>query len=365
MKLGMVGLPNVGKSTLFNALTNAGAESANYPFCTIDKNVGIVSVPDARLEKLAEIYQPKKFTPATLQFVDIAGLVKGASKGEGLGNRFLADIREVDAIIHVVRCFEDDNIVHVDGSIDPKRDIDVINLELIFSDIELIERRIDKTAKLAKGDKKYQADVELLKRLQAHLSDEKPARSFDCTEDEWAVILETPLLTAKPVIYAANLSEGDFSGDLNSNPHFQAVKQIAEAENAAVFPICAQIEAEISDMAEDEQKEFLADLGLEESGLNRIIHAGYALLGLISFLTGGSDECRAWTIKKGTKAPQAAGKIHSDFEKGFIRAEVISFEDFMANGGNMVAAKEKGVVRMEGKTYEVADGDIITFHFTS
>ena len=357
MKLGMVGLPNVGKSTLFNALTNAGAESANYPFCTIDKNVGIVSVPDARLEKLAEIYQPKKFTPATLQFVDIAG--------EGLGNRFLADIREVDAIIHVVRCFEDDNIVHVDGSIDPKRDIDVINLELIFSDIELIERRIDKTAKLAKGDKKYQADVELLKRLQAHLSDEKPARSFDCSEDEWAVILETPLLTAKPVIYAANLSESDFSGDLNSNPHFQAVKAIAEAENAAVFPICAQIEAEISDMAEDEQKEFLADLGLEESGLTRIIHAGYSLLGLISFLTGGSDECRAWTIKKGTKAPQAAGKIHSDFEKGFIRAEVISFEDFMANGGNMVAAKEKGVVRMEGKTYEVADGDIITFHFTS
>jgi GTP-binding protein YchF len=362
MKLGMVGLPNVGKSTLFNALTNAGAESANYPFCTIDKNVGIVSVPDARLEKLAEIYQPKKFTPATLQFVDIAGLVKGASKGEGLGNRFLADIREVDAIIHVVRCFEDDNIVHVDGSIDPKRDIDVINLELIFSDIELIERRIDKTAKLAKGDKKYQADVELLKRLQAHLSDEKPARSFDCTEDEWAVILETPLLTAKPVIYAANLSEGDFSGDLNSNPHFQAVEAIAKAENAAVFRICAQIEAEISDMAEDEQKEFLADLGLEESGLNRIIHAGYALLGLISFLTGGSDECRAWTIRKGTKAPQAAGKIHSDFEKGFIRAEVISFDDLMTCG-SMAAAKEKGLVRSEGKEYVMQDGDIVLFRF--
>ncbi len=365
MKLGMVGLPNVGKSTLFNALTNAGAESANYPFCTIDKNVGIVSVPDARLEKLAEIYQPKKFTPATLQFVDIAGLVKGASKGEGLGNRFLADIREVDAIIHVVRCFEDDNIVHVDGSIDPKRDIEVINLELIFSDIELIERRIDKTVKLAKGDKKYQADVELLKRLLEHLTEGKPARSFDCTEDELAVILETPLLTAKPVIYAANLSEADFSGDLENNAHFQAVREIAESENAAVFPICAQIEAEISDMDPDEQAVFLADLGLEESGLTRIIHAGYALLGLISYLTGGSDECRAWTIKKGTKAPQAAGKIHSDFEKGFIRAEVISFEDFMANDGNMVAAKEKGVVRMEGKTYEVQDGDIITFHFTS
>ncbi len=365
MKLGMVGLPNVGKSTLFNALTNAGAESANYPFCTIDKNVGIVSVPDARLEKLAEIYQPKKFTPATLQFVDIAGLVKGASKGEGLGNRFLADIREVDAIIHVVRCFEDDNIVHVDGSIDPKRDIEVISLELIFSDIELIERRIDKTAKLAKGDKKYQADVDLLKRLLEHLTEGRPARSFDCTEDELAVILETPLLTAKPVIYAANLSEADFSGDLESNAHFQAVRAIAESENAAVFPICAQIEAEISDMDPEEQAVFLADLGLEESGLTRIIHAGYALLGLISYLTGGSDECRAWTIRKGTKAPQAAGKIHSDFEKGFIRAEVISFEDFMANNGNMVAAKEKGVVRMEGKTYEVQDGDIITFHFTS
>ncbi len=365
MKLGMVGLPNVGKSTLFNALTNAGAESANYPFCTIDKNVGIVSVPDARLEKLAEIYQPKKFTPATLQFVDIAGLVKGASKGEGLGNRFLADIREVDAIIHVVRCFEDDNIVHVDGSIDPKRDIEVINLELIFSDIELIERRIDKTAKLAKGDKKYLADAELLKRLLSHLSEGLPARSFDCTEDERAVIAETPLLTAKPVIYAANLSEADFSGELAQNPHFTAVQTIAETEHAAVFPICAQIEAEISDMSEEEQKEFLAELGLEESGLNRIIHAGYALLGLISFLTGGSDECRAWTIRKGTKAPQAAGKIHSDFEKGFIRAEVISYDDFIACGGNMTAAKEKGLVRMEGKTYEVADGDIITFHFTA
>lgn len=366
MKLGMVGLPNVGKSTLFNALTNAGAESANYPFCTIDKNVGIVSVPDVRLEKLAEIYQPKKFTPATLQFVDIAGLVKGASKGEGLGNRFLADIREVDAVIHVVRCFEDDNIVHVDGSINPARDIEVINLELVFSDLELIERRIDRTLKAAKGgDKKFLADAELLKKLHAHLSEGLPARSFACSEDEWAVLLETPLLTAKPVIYAANLSEADFSGDLDRNPHFAAVKAIAEAEHAAVFPICAQIEAEISGMEEEDQKMFLEELGLEQSGLNRIISAGYSLLGLISFLTGGSDECRAWTIKKGTKAPQAAGKIHSDFEKGFIRAEVISYEDFMACGGSMAAAREKGLVRMEGKTYEVADGDIITFHFTA
>ena len=365
MKLGIVGLPNVGKSTLFNSLTKAGAQAENYPFCTIDKNVGIVSVPDSRLEKLAEIYQPKKFTPATLQFVDIAGLVRGASKGEGLGNRFLADIREMDAIIHVVRCFEDDNIVHVDGSVDPARDIEVINLELIFSDIELLERRIDKTVKLAKGDKKYAADAELLKNLLAHLSDGKPARSFDCTDEERAVILETPLLTAKPVIYAANLSEADFSGDLAAQPHYEAVRQIAEAERAAVFPICAQIESEIAGMSEEDQEMFLSELGLEQSGLNRIIQASYALLGLISFLTGGSDECRAWTITKGTKAPQAAGKIHTDFEKGFIRAEVISYDDFMACGGSMAAAKEKGLVRMEGKTYEVADGDIITFHFTS
>lgn len=364
MKLGMVGLPNVGKSTLFNALTNAGAESANYPFCTIDKNVGIVSVPDSRLEALAKCYQPKKFTPATLMFVDIAGLVKGASKGEGLGNRFLADIREMDAIIHVVRCFEDDNIVHVDGSIDSARDVEVINLELIFSDIELLERRIDRTKKLAKGDKKYLADVTLMERLLAHLTEGSPVRSFDCTDEERAVLAETPFLTAKPVIYAANLSEADFSSDYENNAHYRAIKEIAEAEQAAVFPICAQIEAEISGMSEEDQAMFLEELGLQESGLSRIIQASYSLLGLISFLTAGSDECRAWTITRGTKAPQAAGKIHTDFEKGFIRAEVIAFDDFMANG-TMAAAKEKGLVRMEGKTYEVADGDIITFHFTS
>ncbi len=360
----MVGLPNVGKSTLFNALTNAGAESANYPFCTIDKNVGIVSVPDSRLDALAKCYQPKKFTPATLMFVDIAGLVKGASKGEGLGNRFLADIREMDAIIHVVRCFEDDNIVHVDGSVDPARDVEVINLELIFSDIELLERRIDRTKKLAKGDKKYLADVAVMERLLEHLTEGNPVRSFDCSEEEFAMLIETPFLTAKAVIYAANLSEADFSSDYENNPHYQAVQAIAAAEQAAVFPICAQIEAEISGMSEEDQAMFLEELGLQESGLSRIIQASYALLGLISFLTAGSDECRAWTITKGTKAPQAAGKIHTDFEKGFIRAEVIAFDDFMANGSISVA-KEKGLVRMEGKTYEVADGDIITFHFTS
>ena len=362
MKLGMVGLPNVGKSTLFNALTNAGAESANYPFCTIEKNVGIVSVPDERLDKLAEMYEPDKFTPATLEFVDIAGLVKGASKGEGLGNKFLADIREVDAIVHVVRCFEDGNIVHVDGSINPLRDIETINLELIFSDIEMVDRRIDRAMKAAKGDKKYLAEVDFLKRLKAHLEEGKSARGFDFTDEERELIKSTPLLSAKPVIYAANLSEDDFANNIETNENYQQVRKLAEEEHSAVLPICAQTEAEIAEMDEDDKKMFLAELGLEVSGLNRIIKEGYSLLGLISYLTAGKPEVRAWTIKKGTKAPQAAGKIHTDFEKGFIRAEVISFDDLMACG-SMAAAKEKGLVRLEGKEYVMQDGDIVLFRF--
>ena len=362
MKLGMVGLPNVGKSTLFNALTNAGAESANYPFCTIEKNVGIVSVPDARLDKLAEMYEPDKFTPATLEFVDIAGLVKGASKGEGLGNKFLGDIREVDAIVHVVRCFEDDNIIHVDGRINPASDIETINLELIFSDMEMVARRIDRTKKALKGDKKLQVQVDFLERLQAHLEEGKSARGFDFTEDELSWIHDMPLLSAKPVIYAANMSEEDFRNGVDKNEHYQEVKAIAEAEHAVVLPICAKIEEDIADMEADDKAMFLEDLGLEESGLNRIIREGYSLLGLISYLTAGKQEVRAWTITKGTKAPQAAGKIHTDFEKGFIRAEVVSYDDLMACG-SMAAAKEKGLVRLEGKDYVMQDGDIVLFRF--
>ena len=358
----MVGLPNVGKSTLFNALTNAGAESANYPFCTIEKNVGIVSVPDERLDKLAEMYEPDKFTPATLEFVDIAGLVKGASKGEGLGNKFIADIREVDAIVHVVRCFEDPNIIHVDGSIDPLRDIETINLELIFSDIEIVERRIDRAKKAVKGDKKYLAEIDFLERLKEHLENGKSARGFDFTDDERELIKSTPLLSAKPVIYAANLSEDDFVNNIDSNENYKKVCALAAEENSAVLPICAQIEAEISDMSDEDKAMFLSELGLEISGLNRIIKEGYSLLGLISFLTAGKPEVRAWTIKKGTKAPQAAGKIHTDFEKGFIRAEVTSFDDLMACG-SMAAAKEKGLVRLEGKDYVMQDGDIVLFRF--
>lgn len=362
MKLGMVGLPNVGKSTLFNALTNAGAESANYPFCTIEKNVGIVSVPDERLDALAKMYEPDKFTPAMLEFVDIAGLVRGASKGEGLGNKFLADIREVDAIVHVVRCFEDENITHVDGSINPARDIETINLELIFSDIEMLERRIDRAKKASKGDKKYLAEVDFLERLKEFLENGKSARAFDFTDDERDMLKSTPLLSAKPVIYAANLSENDFRNNIETNENYQTVRKIADEEKSAVLPICAEIEAEIADMEDEDKEMFLNDLGLEVSGLNRIIKEGYSLLGLISYLTAGKPEVRAWTIKKGTKAPQAAGKIHTDFEKGFIRAEVVSFDDLM-KCGSMASAKEKGLVRLEGKDYVMNDGDIVLFRF--
>ena len=364
MKLGMVGLPNVGKSTLFNAITNAGAQSANYPFCTIEPNVGMVSVPDERLEKLAEIYNPDKFTPAVIEFVDIAGLVKGASKGEGLGNKFLSNIREVDAVVHVVRCFESTDIIHVEGSVDPIRDIETINLELIFSDIEITQRRLDKATKALKGDKSMQAEVDFLKRLIAHLEEGLPARSVEITSDTDAEVLSTTsLLSAKPVIYACNMSEDDFKNGIDSNSGYLAVKEAAAKENAEILPICAALEAELSGLDDEEKAMFLEDLGLERSGLDRMIQKCYSLLGLISYLTAGKPEVRAWTIERGTKAPQAAGKIHTDFERGFIRAEVIAYNDFMACGGNMVTAKEKGLVRSEGKEYIMNDGDIVLFRF--
>ena len=363
MKLGIVGLPNVGKSTLFNAITNAGVPADNYAFCTIDPNVGVVSVPDERLQWLSDLHKPKKTTPAVIEFVDIAGLVKGASKGEGLGNKFLSNIRTTDAIVHVVRCFDDANVTHVEGSTDPLRDIDIINLELVMADIEMVERRIDKCQKAAKGgDKRFLQEADLFSRLLEHLNQGKLARTFDCDEEEYGVIATSDLLTLKKTIYVANMSE-DQVNTPEENTYFQAVQRLAQSENSQVIPICAKLEADIAELDDpDERAMFMEELGVQESGLDKLIRSSYTLLGLISFLTAGSDECRAWTIKKGTKAPQAAGKIHTDFERGFLRAEVISFDDMKACG-TMAAAKAKGLVRSEGKEYVMKDGDIVNFLF--
>jgi len=363
MKLGIVGLPNVGKSTLFNSLTKAGAESANYPFCTIDPNVGVVAVPDERIRLLGDMYHSRKVTPAVIEFVDIAGLVKGASKGEGLGNQFLSNIREVDAIVHVVRCFEDSNVVHVDGSVNPLRDIETINLELIFSDLEILERRIAKVTKTARMDKAAGKELAMLERIKERLEDGKLAIGFETQdEDEEAIFKTLNLLTAKPVIYAANVGEEDLADDGANNAGVQAVRDYAKETASEVFVICAQIEEEISELDDEEKQMFLDDLGLKESGLEKLIGASYHLLGLMSFLTAGEDETRAWTIRRGTKAPQAAGKIHSDFERGFIKAEVVNYKDLLEQG-SLAAAREKGLVGMEGKEYVVQDGDVILFRF--
>ncbi len=362
MKLGIIGLPNVGKSTLFNALTGAGAQSANYPFCTIDPNVGMVKVPDSRLDVLAEMYSPELYTPAVVEFVDIAGLVRGASKGEGLGNKFLSHIRDTDAVIHVLRCFDDPDVVHVDGGVDPKRDLETINLELILADIEVLERRIAKAEKLLKGDKTVAATMDVYKKVLAELENGKTARSIDLSDDEKELLAEVELLTMKPVIYAANVSEDEASGVSPDNKYFNEISRIAKEEHAEVIPICASIEAEIAELDDEEKGMFLEELGIKESGLDRLIKASYSLLGYISFLTAGPKEVRAWTIVKGTKAPQAAGKIHSDFERGFIRAEIVAFDD-LVTCGSMAAAKEKGLVRSEGKEYVMKDGDVTLFRF--
>ena len=362
MKLGIVGLPNVGKSTLFNAITKAGAEAANYPFCTIEPNVGVVTVPDERVTKLHEIYNSKRTIYATIEFCDIAGLVKGASKGEGLGNKFLGHIREVEAIVHVVRCFANDNIVHVDGRIDPASDIDTINTELLLSDMEILDRRIQKTTKMAKADKQLQSELDLLNRIYAWLGDGKNARAMDLDEEEADYVKSLGLLSYKPIIYVANVADDEVS-DADSNPYVQQVREIAASEGAEVVVICAEIEAEVAELDDEERTMFLEELGIEESGLDKLIKASYSLLNLISFLTAGEDECRAWTIKRGTKAPGAAGKIHTDFEKGFIRAETIAYDKLMEVGGSLSAAKEKGFIRSEGKEYVMQDGDVVNFLF--